>query len=362
VHRDAGIGIARQIAQQLWLALRYAIAPPWYYVFELHDQVRRRRALEYLYRFETKAALYDLLRRYLSSPATAEALSNKATFALHCERRNVSAISALATVDGDVLTRLDGGTDGLPRRDLFIKPIRGAGGRGAERWLYRKDGRYLGHDGQELAEEELLEHLRQLGRTEPHVIRAFVRNHREVAELSPGALSTVRVVTCRNEEGRAEVTHAVLRMARDASVVVDNFHAGGLASAVDLATGVLGPASDMGLRSDSCWHDVHPFTGARIRGRRLPMWDDVLDLACRAQDAFIDQCAVGWDIAILEDGPSLVEGNKSPDLDIIQRIYREPMGNSRFGNLFLYHVERALRVKVGAEATSAAATAARGSR
>src|SRR5262249_8226266 len=105
--------------------------------------------------------------------------------------------------------------------------------------------------------------------------------------------------------------------------------------------------------------DTHPVTGAQITGRKLPLWDEVLDLARRAHEAFGDQVAIGWDIAILDDGPSLVEGNKSPDLDIIQRCYRAPVGNSRFGQLLAFHVSRALEKKYnsGNGTTRPAATA-----
>jgi hypothetical protein len=357
VRRDHGVSIPRQVAGQLGLVMRYAIPPRWYYVFELHDAERRHRALEYLYRFETKSALYDLLRRYLSSAETSGALSDKAAFALRCRDHGVEAVAALGTVDACGVLRLDGWTDELPPRDLFFKPLRGAGGRGAARWLYRGEGWYVDRAGRPITQAELLRHLLALGAREPHVVRAFVRNHHEVAELSPGALSTVRILTCIDESGRPEVTHAVLRMARDDSVVVDNFHAGGLAAAVDIETGVLGQASDMGLRSDSRWHDVHPATGAQIFGRKLPRWNEVMMLACRAHTAFSDQCAIGWDVAILEDGVSLVEGNKGPDLDIIQRICREPVGNSRFGDLMVHHIERALSVKARRLAVSTSSVA-----
>jgi len=163
----------------------------------------------------------------------------------------------------------------------------------------------------------------------------------ELAALAGTALSTVRVVTCLDEQGRPEVTHAVLRMASSTDVVVDNFHAGGIAAAVDLATARLGPATDMGLRADSRWWDTHPVSGAPITGHTIPMWEQVPELARRAHEIFGDQVAIGWDIAVCEEGPLLVEGNKSPDLDIIQRIGREPLGNTRFGELLYFHVERA---------------------
>ncbi|MGH6892554.1 MAG: sugar-transfer associated ATP-grasp domain-containing protein, partial [Dongiaceae bacterium] len=110
-----------------------------------------------------------------------------------------------------------------------------------------------------------------------------------------------------------------------------------------------GLATDMGLRRDSSWHRTHPVTGARIEGRTLPYWSEVVDLACRAQTAFSDRPFVGWDIAILDSGPCLIEGNGGPDMDIIQRVYREPLGSSPFGRILAEHVCR----KFGFDMTSA---------
>jgi hypothetical protein len=188
-----------------------------------------------------------------------------------------------------------------------------------------------------------MEHLVKLSMTEPYVGRLYVHNHPELAELSPGALSSIRVVTCLDENNRPEITHAVLRMARTPGIVVDNFHAGGIAAQVDLQTGVVGPATDLGLSHTTRWWAMHPVTGARILGRHIPMWKEVADLVLQAHSLFADQVVVGWDVAVLETGPALIEGNKSPDLDIVQRTGRGPIGNSRFGVLLAHHFRRALR-------------------
>jgi hypothetical protein len=76
------------------------------------------------------------------------------------------------------------------------------------------------------------------------------------------------------------------------------------------------------------------------------MWKEVIDLVLQAHAAFADQIVVGWDVAVLEYGPRLIEGNKSPDLDIIQRTHGEPIGNSRFGVLLAHHLRRALSDEV----------------
>jgi hypothetical protein len=187
----------------------------------------------------------------------------------------------------------------------------------------------------------------EVSREFKYVVRRSVTNHPDLADLSPGALSTVRVLSCLDENGAPEILYAVLRMASRTGGVVDNFHAGGIASRVDVHSGELSHATDMGLSDDSRWWDAHPETGARIDGRKLPIWDGVLDVARKAHLAFPDQVVIGWDVATLPDGPALVEGNKSPDLDIIQRTHEGPIGNSRLAELLLFHIARAREVRDG---------------
>jgi hypothetical protein len=122
--------------------------------------------------------------------------------------------------------------------------------------------------------------------------------------------------------------------------VVDNFHAGGLAARVDLESGILGSATDRGVRPTIGWRATHPDSGAQIAGRRLPYWSDTLDLVTRAHAAFSDRILIGWDVGLVTDGPELVEGNGAPDLDIIQRTHREPVGNARLGQLLAFQLRR----------------------
>ncbi len=347
VKRVHGKGVFRQIGEQVWLAVRYAIPPPWYYMFDFYDDALRGHALEYIYRFETKSGLYNMLRDRLASSATTMALSDKAAFALRCEVYSVPVIAALATASNGQIKRLDGKRTGLPHQGLFLKPLRGAGGRGAARWEFiEQTGNYRGPAGIVLTESGLSAHVKALSEAEDYVIRALAENHPEIADLSLVALNTVRVLTCLNESGDAEVTHAVMRMASNDRAVVDNFHAGGIAAGIDISTGRLGPATDMGVTAVTQWWDSHPVTGGAITGRTMPFWDEIRDVACLAHAAFPDQIAIGWDIALVDGGPKLVEGNKGPDLDIVQRVCREPIGNSRFGELMAYHIERAFGTSV----------------
>lgn len=337
-----GKGPLRQVGEQLALWLTKGVLPMSYYIFELYQDDERAAALEYLYRHEMKQGIYAILRERFSSAETTEALRNKAEFALRCNDRGAAAVPVLFTIDKGGMTRFDAEEPGLPHCDLFLRPLSGSGGRGASVWHYLANGNYRNATAGVLNESELVRHLVGISEQEPCIGRLLVSNHPELVEISQDALSSIRVVTCLDESGRPEITHAVLRMARTPGVVVDNFHAGGIAARVDLGTGIVGAATDLGTSRVTRWWETHPNTGAQILGRRIPMWNEVARLARNAHAAFSDQVVVGWDVAVLEYGPRLIAGTDAPDLDIIQRTHRGPIGNSRFGVLLAHHLNRTL--------------------
>jgi D-alanine-D-alanine ligase-like ATP-grasp enzyme len=68
------------------------------------------------------------------------------------------------------------------------------------------------------------------------------------------------------------------------------------------------------------------------------LWDEVKKFALDAHRAFTDRVVIGWDIAILDDGPILIEGNGNPDMDILQRFMRVGLRDHRFGELLTHHL------------------------
>ncbi|MBI2717631.1 MAG: hypothetical protein HYX36_02580 [Rhizobiales bacterium] len=335
VRAQASKDITRQLGEEVMLAVRSSMAPYWYYMFEIYNDHRRAVVHLYLQRYETKGHIYGLLQ-----PRQNDGMQDKVVFARRCREAGVKAVPVLLELtDGKVIDP-QGGPVALPREDLFVKPRIGRGGRNAERWDYVGNGTWQNRAGRPLDEAELLRQLASISAERDYIVQPRVVNHPELNDINNGALATVRFVTCRNEVGGFEATDAAFRMAIGKNNTVDNFHAGGIAANVDMQTGRLGPASNMGLTPGVGWCTVHPSTGAAIEGRVLPLWPQVIDLACRAHAAFPDRVVVGWDIGILPDGPALVEGNIKPDLDIHQRVTRAPMGDGRLARLLAFNVER----------------------
>jgi hypothetical protein len=336
IRRQSGKSVPRQAIEQIWFAAHHGMLPPWYYMFEMFDPGQQAKAPHYIHRHELKNGLLHVLRRTV--PATRRSpTQNKIAFLRRCAKAGIRTLPTLAVVKAGKL-QLRGGTEAqLLARDLFVKPARGRGGEGAGLWQRSADGFRL-QDGALLSPAELMKHLAALSIVKTLLVQPRARNHAAIAELSNGALCTARIVTLRTESGGHEAVCALFRMAVGDNRLVDNFHAGGIAAPIDVATGALGAATDWGLRPRHGWQAQHPDTGGRIAGRILPLWAEARALAERAHAAFDDRHIIGWDVAIQDDGPAIVEANGGPDTDMHQRVSREPLGNQRFGALLAFHL------------------------
>ena len=341
VRHETGKPRWRQWLEMAWLAVRLPAMPETYYKFEWYLPRQRLRARSYLHRYELKRVVYLLLA---PGPAAAS-LKDKHAFAEQASESGLPVPRTFGTIVDGALRFTDGiGVDDL-QRDLFVKPIDGKGGRGADRlrYLAGQDAPYHSDTrGRAYTLQQLLDHCAERSRKPRYrrgfMLQALVPNHPDVAPLAGAATSTCRIVTMLDESGSPEPIIAIFRMAGSVESVVDNSHAGGMAAPVDLASGRLGAAAFLAHDASLARYAEHPDTGARIDGAVLPRWDEVVALALRAHRSFSDYVLIGWDIAITPDGPVIIEGNDQPCPEGLQRRHRLPLGDQRFGELLAWHL------------------------
>jgi hypothetical protein len=138
-----------------------------------------------------------------------------------------------------------------------------------------------------------------------NLVEEFVVQHPSLMELSPSGLNTVRVFT-QLYEGKVELLGARLRITVNSQV--DNMAAGNLAAPINMVSGfVNGP----GVYSDISKEDqfYHPVTGKSIYGFNIPFWQEVINVVSAAALHTPENKSIGWDVAIRNDGPELIEGN-----------------------------------------------------
>ncbi|WP_374378249.1 sugar-transfer associated ATP-grasp domain-containing protein [Dongia sp.] len=333
VSKISGKSALRQFCELYCLTARFGFRPDVYYKMELYLPERAARAGGFVNRNATKDSIYRLLK---PSDRRWSPLTDKVTFATYCLEHGISVAPILASLrDG----RVDGFFAGLPKKDIFVKRTRGRGGVKAELWRW-ENGTYRNKEGEALDEQALVNRFIERSRAEPYLIQERLINDDRLKDLAQGALATVRLVSALNEVGQPEPIRAIFRMPSKSDSIVDNFHAGGIAANVDLGSGKLGPATDMGLKRSLGWVDVHPISNAPITGRTLPEWPEMLKAVLDAHKEFADRAVIGWDVALTDQGIVIVEGNAASDTDIIQRCCRAPLSDSRYPELVLWHLKQ----------------------
>lgn len=197
---------------------------------------------------------------------------------------------------------------------MVIRPLEGGGGNGIHVLRLTPSGPT--HNGRALDAAAVDVVQRSCG---GHLATELLEQHPYGARIFPGVLHTMRVPTMRDvETGAPFIPIAIHRFANAASAPVDNFSRGGLSANIDLATGELGPAASLTPDGSVRWHERHPETGAEIAGVRVPGWDDVQRLVLDVAAAFPYLRCVGWDVAVTEDGPKLIEGNYYMGVAVLQ--------------------------------------------
>ena len=328
-----GKPLSAQIGEQMRLYFSSGVLAPWYYIFSLHDE-GEKRADTFIQRFETKSCYFRLLKPKKGTP-----LNDKRRFAEFCATHGIRTVETLMNLDGKDPRQP------LPDRDLFVKPTTGRGGRGAERWDNIGPSTFSGPAGEELSGAELLARLVVRSRQRPLIVQPRMAPHPDLVGITAGALPTTRILTCLDPGGDPEVMAAMMRMSFGKNNTVDNLHAGGIGALVDVATGSLSRASNLGSDARLGWFSAHPDTGEPIEGKIIPFWEEAKAAAVNAHRHFGDRVVVGWDIAILEDGPIFIEGNGNPDLDILQRFMRVGFREHRLAELLAFHLRDAARAR-----------------
>lgn len=274
-----------------------------------------------------------------------ELVDNKILFYEHCIKHGIPTIPivcGIGELPNGIVTQVDtaeqwGSVIDSAPSELFIKPVCGAHGNGT--LAVRRAGQQLIFGQDEVADspQALFRHLLDRSKNETALlVQPRVRAHAQLREISSASgLPTARVVTAF-VENKAQIVLTAARLSVGNNIT-DNFSrgsSGNLAAAIDAVSGTL---SEAWSSTRSGWpamqaSNFHPDTGKPIRGAIFPMWSDVIDLALQAQNSLPGLKTTGWDIAVTDQGPLLVEANCYYGVAFLEVAYQRGLGHelSRF--------------------------------
>ena len=328
VRRRVDKSIVAQFAEmaRLW-RLPNRITPDEYYALCLYDDKRFDRATKatflghrakpYVYRVNSRSwqALADDKLTSLAQ-LTAYGFPIARTYATYAPGRIFPGALTLATL-GDVGAFLRSAEAPYP---LFSKPVAGALGRGGQAltgYDSRRDELSLGN-GTTMSVASYLDEAKRVnaGGT---LFQELVKPHPALRPISGDRLSTVRVLVFNGRDGASTIHRVVWRVPVGANMV-DNFRHGRLGNmlaSVSISDGtVRRVVSGMGLEMRDV--ERHPDTGQALIGVKLPDWARLIDVCLAASRVWNGLRVQGWDVALSDRGPLLMEVNFRADFDLLQ--------------------------------------------
>lgn len=119
---------------------------------------------------------------------------------------------------------------------------------------------------------------------------------------------------------------------------VDNFRSGqgGLSASINTRSGKLGPGAMVNSKGQVTWHAYHPESKAPIQGVVVPAWRQIRARILEYADRFAFAPCIGWDIVLKDSGFSIIEGNSTPGLQVLQ-IHGPILTDQDIRRFYKYH-------------------------
>lgn len=144
------------------------------------------------------------------------------------------------------------------------------------------------------------------------LIEECVKQSKKMNKLFPTSVNTLRIVTCYKNK-KTTVLFRAIRIGNGKNVV-DNFNHGGMYSVIDENGIIYKPAID----KLGNVYERHPVTNTKIEGFEIPYFKEAIQMVKKAAKVIPEVGLVGWDVAITDKGPVMIEGNQLPGYDIYQ--------------------------------------------
>lgn len=162
-------------------------------------------------------------------------------------------------------------------------------------------------------QEELRAALEAIRALDGGIVEEFICQHPSIARLNPGAVSIIRFYSLSSPAG-SYIFAPVLTVATEKDI--SNGCQDALTAMIDIRDGrVISQAVDQNQIVD---YERHPVTGQPFRGLQIPFWQESLELMKRALPLAEKISNIGWDLAVTEEGPLIVEANTIPGFNTAQ--------------------------------------------
>ncbi len=199
--------------------------------------------------------------------------------------------------------------------DFVIKPARGMGGGGILLIdAFKEPGRWLTSSGRKIDGRVLYDHCAMIlsgvysidNTSDAVMIEKKINLHESLRRIIALGIPDIRVIIYNQEP-----VMAMLRIPTRKSEGRANLHAGGIAVAIDVQSGIT--FINPGYKNSVAYN---PDTGEKMTDITIPFWQDILQISIMVA-RLVPLRYMGIDFVLdQEDGPQILELNVRPGLEI----------------------------------------------
>ena len=149
------------------------------------------------------------------------------------------------------------------------------------------------------------------------IIQERLRSHNAISRVNDTALNTTRIYTLITGN-RIEYLGGYQAFATG-TALTDSWQHGSVYVAIDPLKNRLG---NYGITSQSDPREgvllEHPDSLIEFRGYEIPFLTESVELCRNAHTLFEQALIIGWDIAVTDNGPVIIEANENPGINVLQ--------------------------------------------
>lgn len=145
-----------------------------------------------------------------------------------------------------------------------------------------------------------------------YILQKRLYSHQAIAEFTGNTvLQSLRLITCLDENGQPKLIIRKIKLPKQGNLI-DNFSWG-------VNEGRLCLIGDQGriertvklnhIKKRLVYYDYVEDINGEETEFVIPFWEQCVALVLNAQKAFAPLQTIGWDVAVTDDGPFLIEGN-----------------------------------------------------
>lgn len=256
------------------------------------------------------------------NPASHRSLTeDKITFHQYCTKHHLAVPELVAVFDahhasywedGRKIEAEDDVAKGLSAYpyDIIVKPAHGYHGKGVFA-LDFVEGRHLFSQD---ANRSFLDVFKEILSENPDqfIFQKRLYSHQKIAELTGNAvLQSLRLITYLDESDQPKLIIRKIKFPKKGSLI-DNFSWGiheGRQCLIDPDGKIEAFVQYSTSKKRLVRHDGVEDCHGKKTTFTIPFWEQCVALVLEAQKAFAPLKTIGWDVAVTDDGPYLIEGN-----------------------------------------------------